>query len=66
MNNDAFVILLGYQWKDIKFGYTYDLTISRLISNTTGSHEISLIYEFNQNQKLLKKTRKIIIPCPKY
>ncbi len=66
LNNDALIILLGYQWKEIKFGYTYDITISRLVSNTTGSHEISLIYEFNQNQKLRKKTRRIIIPCPKY
>ena len=65
-NNDALVILVGYQLKDIKIGYTYDITISRLISNTFGSHEISIIYEFNQDQKLRKKTRKVIIPCPKY
>lgn len=65
-NNDAVIILIGYQWKNIKFGYTYDITISRLIANTFGSHEVSVIYEFNQNQKLRKKTRKIIIPCPKF
>lgn len=66
MNNDALIVLVGYQWKNIKVGYTYDITISRLIANTLGSHEISVIYEFNQDQKLRKKTRKVIIPCPKY
>ncbi len=66
MNNDAIVLLLGYQWKEFKIGYTYDITISRLIANTLGSHEISVIFEFNQDQKLRKKTRKVIIPCPKY
>lgn len=65
-NNDAFVLLFGYQFKNFKIGYSYDITISRLIANTLGSHEISLIYEFNQNQKRNKKTRKVIIPCPKY
>jgi type IX secretion system PorP/SprF family membrane protein len=66
MNNDAFVLLVGYQWENIKVGYSYDITISRLVANTWGSHEISLIYEFNQDQRSKRKTRKIIVPCPKY
>ncbi len=65
-NNDAVIVQVGYIWKDFKFGYSYDITISRLIANTFGSHEISIVYEFNQNQKMNKKTRKVIIPCPKY
>ncbi|NSW45490.1 MAG: PorP/SprF family type IX secretion system membrane protein [Bacteroidales bacterium] len=65
-NNDAIVIQVGYIWKDIKLGYSYDITISRLIANTYGSHEFSLVYEFNQDQRIRKKTRKVIIPCPKY
>lgn len=65
-NNDALILLFGYQFRNFKIGYSYDITISRLIANTLGSHEISLIYEFNQDQKLHKKTRKVIIPCPKY
>lgn len=65
-NNDALIILIGYQWKEIKIGYTYDITISRLIANTYGAHEISLVYEFNQNRKINLKTRKVIVPCPKY
>ncbi len=65
-NNDAIIFNVGYVWKDIKIGYSYDVTISRLIANTYGSHEFSLVYEFNQDQRMKKKTRKVIIPCPKY
>ncbi|MCX7861937.1 MAG: PorP/SprF family type IX secretion system membrane protein [Bacteroidales bacterium] len=65
-NNDAVIFQVGYVWNDFKFGYSYDITISRLIANTFGSHEVSIVYEFNQNQKMNKKTRKVIIPCPKY
>ncbi len=66
MNNDAFVILVGYKYRDLTFGYSYDVTISGIFSNTAGSHEISLIYEFNQNQKVRKKRNYVIIPCPKF
>lgn len=65
-NNDAFVVLVGYQYKDLIFGYSYDVTISRIFANTAGSHEISLIYEFNQNQKVRRKQKAVIIPCPKF
>ena len=65
-NNDMMAVLAGYQYKDIKVAYSYDFTISRLSGNTAGSHEISLIYEFNQNQKVRRKRSKIIIPCPKF
>ncbi len=65
-NNDAIIMQVGYVWKEFKFGYSYDITISRLIANTFGSHEITIVYEFNQNQRMNKKTRKVIIPCPKY
>jgi len=65
MNNDALIIMAGYVFEDVKIGYSFDLTISRLIANTWGSHEISLIYEFNQNQKLRTKRKKDIVPCPR-
>jgi type IX secretion system PorP/SprF family membrane protein len=65
-NNDAVVLMGGYQWENVKVGYSYDITISRLVVNTGGSHELSVIYEFFQNQKVKKKRRKIIVPCPKF
>jgi type IX secretion system PorP/SprF family membrane protein len=65
-NNDMMAVLAGYQFKDIKIAYSYDFTISRLVARTAGSHEISVIYEFNQNQKVKRKRRTVIIPCPKF
>lgn len=64
-NNDALIVNVGYQLKDVKLGYSFDITVSRLIANTWGSHEVSLIYEFNQNQKLKTKKKKDIVPCPR-
>ena len=64
-NNDAFIFLVGVRAKNLKIGYSYDATISRLISNTGGSHEISLIYEWANREKQLKRRRKPV-PCAKF
>ena len=61
---DAVIVLVGYEIYDLKFGYSYDYTLSKLIGVTGGSHEISLIYEFNKNLKLRRKNRQVTIPCP--
>jgi type IX secretion system PorP/SprF family membrane protein len=64
-NNDAMVFLLGYKTGDIKIAYSYDITISRLISASGGAHEISLIYETASKRKKRRK-RKFIVPCAKF
>ncbi len=66
MNNDALILLAGYRFKDVQLGYSYDFTISRLISSTGGAHEISIMYEFLQDKRLKKKRRKVMVPCPKF
>lgn len=48
-NSEALVFMGGMRTKNLRIGYSYDYTISRLINNTGGAHEISIIYEFNQN-----------------
>jgi len=59
---DALAVLLGYNFKDFSFGYSYDFTISRLITSTGGAHEISIIYKFE-----VEKRRKFKpIPCPEF
>ncbi|MCD6366820.1 MAG: type IX secretion system membrane protein PorP/SprF [Bacteroidales bacterium] len=65
-NNDALAVMVGYQAEDWKIGYSYDFTISRLAMKSAGAHEISLIYEFNKNQKITEKSKKVIIPCSKF
>ena len=46
-NNDSFIVLLGVQHGIIKFGYSYDVTISKLTNATAGSHELSLGFQFS-------------------
>ncbi len=59
---DAIAFLAGYKYKKISFAYSYDFTISRLITSTGGAHELSIIYLFDIKQK--KKFRPI--PCPEF
>lgn len=63
---DAVIVLIGFQVYDLKFGYSFDYTLSGLIGTTGGAHEISLIYEFNKNAKLRRKKRQVTIPCPDF
>jgi len=42
-NQDALIALVGFQLQSFKFGYSYDITISKL-NNSQGSHEISMSY----------------------
>jgi type IX secretion system PorP/SprF family membrane protein len=65
-NQDAVIGLVGLKYNQFSFGYSYDYTISRLTNRiTTGSHEISVIYEFEQAQKA-KKMRHRVLPCPRF
>ncbi len=65
-NNDAISLLLGYHFQDLRIGYSYDLTISRLVGHTWGSHEISIILEFLQDKMPKRVRKRAIIPCPKF
>ena len=60
-NEDSFIVLIGLQSDHFKFGYSYDVTTSKLTTATAGSHEIS-------TQILLdckpKHRRFKVIPCP--
>jgi type IX secretion system PorP/SprF family membrane protein len=61
-NRDAIALLIGYRYEGLSVGYSYDFTVSRLITNTGGAHEISLVYKFELEQK--KKFKPI--PCPSF
>ncbi len=65
-NIDAIILLVGFKISpNMKIGYSYDMTVIRnLFSHTGGSHEISLVIEFNKNlDRFYKHT---IIPCPSF
>jgi len=60
---DAIVALVGFEMNDIRIGYSFDFTISKLIGNTGGSHEFSISYEFNKKINPRTKQRYASIPC---
>ena len=62
-NSDAFIVLVGVQTDHLKIGYSYDVTISRLASNTAGSHEVSLQIQFECRPK---KKKYRTISCPSF
>ncbi len=65
-NVDAVIVLVGYKMNRISIGYSYDITISELMGSTHGSHELSLIYEFNYDVQLKVKQRREPIACPRF
>jgi len=59
---DALSLLLGYNYHEFNIGYSYDFTISRLVTSTGGAHEISMSYRFD----IERKHRFKPIPCPDF
>ena len=64
---DAFSILLGYSgFKDklqgLRIGYSYDLTMSKILSVSSGTHELQLNYCFII--KVVPKEKIIIVTPP--
>jgi type IX secretion system PorP/SprF family membrane protein len=62
-NKDAFIALVGIQQGLFKFGYSYDVTVSRLTNTTGGAHEISVSMQVDCKPK---KKRFRTINCPSF
>jgi type IX secretion system PorP/SprF family membrane protein len=63
-NDDAICIVFGIRTERINFGYSYDITISKLTNNTHGAQEITISYQLCKLNK--KKKKPILVPCPKF
>ncbi len=61
--SESFVALFGIHTDYVRFGYSYDLTISRLTNDTGGSHELSVALLFDCRPKRVKFR---YIDCPKF
>lgn len=61
--SDAVIVLLGIQQGIFRFGYSYDATVSKLASNSAGSHELSLAVQFECR---VKKKKFKAIKCPTF
>lgn len=65
-NNDAIILMMGYNLKGFKIAYSFDMTLSKLQGYSGNAHEVSLVFEFLQNQALKKKRFNKAIPSPKF
>lgn len=62
-NPDAMIALIGIQHQIFKFGYSYDITVSKLGMKTYGAHEFSLGLQFYCKPK---KKKYRTISCPSF
>ena len=60
---DSFIVLVGLQQGIFKFGYSYDVTVSKLAKSSAGSHELSVGLQFPCHPK---KKRFRTIKCPAF
>ncbi len=63
-NSEAIALLVGFDVAkyNLHIGYSYDITISKLgLANTSGAHEISIIYELRKAKKITE-TIQVIYP----
>jgi type IX secretion system PorP/SprF family membrane protein len=62
-NADAIIPMLGFHYKNLRVGYSYDYTISKLKSASGGAHEVSASWQF----PCVEKRRHIrAIKCPRF
>lgn len=62
-NDDAVAVVVGFQQERLNIGYSYDVTISQLQGLTQGAHEVTLSYQLCKPKK---KTKRVLISCPKF
>lgn len=63
---ESIAVLLGIEIpdKNLRVGYSYDITVSRLgITNTQGAHEVSMVYEIAKKRR---RTKRVLVSCPKF
>jgi len=65
-NNESIVTLIGFTANKFNLGYSYDITISGLGSESGGAHEISLVYEFFSGDPRKPSYDSRRVPCPKF
>ncbi|MBK6883177.1 MAG: type IX secretion system membrane protein PorP/SprF [Flavobacteriales bacterium] len=63
-NSESVILMVGFETeKQLRFVYSYDITISKLTLKSAGAHEISMIYEWPRRAKA---RRHKVVPCPKF
>jgi type IX secretion system PorP/SprF family membrane protein len=63
-NNEAVILFLGWKVTNWSFGYSYDITVSRLYqAKTRGAHEFNITYVHHVRHKRKPMKR---LPCPSF
>jgi type IX secretion system PorP/SprF family membrane protein len=66
MNNaDAVIMMMGYKYKNMTIGYSYDLGIGKLAASVKRAHEISIQWEISSRNYKVNPLHHPHIPCPK-
>lgn len=66
LSQDAFIVILGFQFDKFEIAYSYDLTVSDLGPSSGGSHELSLKYKLPILHRAKAKKWEKYIPCPTF
>lgn len=61
---DAFVIVLGVEKNNLRFGYSFDINISNLATSSLGSHELSFTIDLPEKRVHNSKFR--VVQCPQF
>jgi type IX secretion system PorP/SprF family membrane protein len=61
---DAFVVVIGVEKNNLRFGYSYDFNISNIATSSLGAHEISFTIDLPEKRKHDSKFR--VIQCPQF
>lgn len=59
-NPDAAIILVGITWNNLRFGYSYDFTVSKVGGSSGGAHEVSLSWDFCIYKQQKRRTIRAI------
>ena len=62
-NPDAVIPMLGFHYKGLRIGYSYDYTLSKLKDASGGAHEVSASWQFAGGEK---RNRIRAIKCPRF
>jgi type IX secretion system PorP/SprF family membrane protein len=63
-DRDAMIFHFGLEFPDLKFGYSFDFTISDLGGISGGAHEVSITYDLVGTFR--KKRKEEFLPCPTF
>ena len=65
-NRESIILMIGFNYQNFTFGYSYDIVVSRLTTASGGANELSINYLFGKEQDPRKNKYRRRIPCPSF